>query len=174
MSKASDMERRLTQQDLLDLFRYDEETGKLFWQKSINPRGPVGREVGSYNGTGYKHTQIYGTRLLVHRIVWCMNTGGWPEHNIDHINGIRDDNRMPNLRDVTVTRNRRNVRLLDTNTSGHVGVIWIAPRGKWRAQITLGDQFKCLGEFASVEDAIAARQAASVQHGFSERHGARL
>lgn len=84
---------------------------------------PAGSTVGSLNGSGYWQTTIDGDMFAVHRLIYQMFFGGIPEGLIiDHINGIRSDNRIENLRTVPFSLNARNQKKRKTNTTGHTGV----------------------------------------------------
>jgi hypothetical protein len=84
----------------------------------------------------------------------------WPEDQIDHINRIRTDNRISNLREVSHKQNHQNRSKSSHNTSGHSGVSWYKQKSRWRAQITHNQKDIHLGLFTNLEDAIAARKAA--------------
>jgi len=121
---------------------------------------------------GYRNGSFLRHRFYAHQIAWFFHTGQWPTQNIDHINGDTTDNRPSNLRDVGQNINARNARKPITNTSGHVGV---APSGKkrkpWRAMIMVNKKGVPLGNFKTIEEAIAARNAANAVYQFTERHG---
>ncbi|MCA1775521.1 MAG: HNH endonuclease, partial [Loktanella sp.] len=91
--------------ELRERFRYDPETGELF--------GPHNR---AYTGKAYGYIiapfkTASGTQMLLraHRVAFAIMTGKHP-HQIDHINGRRDDNRWSNLRDCSASQNRYNNR----------------------------------------------------------------
>ena len=100
-----------------------------------------------------------------------MHHGAWPKKGIDHINGITDDNRISNLRDVSQSDNMRNMTTPCRNTSGRIGVYWFARDCKWQAQIRADGKTKHLGYFDDINDAIAARKAAEIEYGYHENHG---
>lgn len=100
-----------------------------------------------------------------------LATGAWPKGNIDHINGVKTDNSLGNLRDVSTSENARNAKRAVTNTSGVTGVCWDAGAGKWRASIKLNNKLKYLGVFEDLQAASAARAEANKRYGFSARHG---
>jgi hypothetical protein len=52
-------------------------------------------------GFKYKH-------YLAHRLAFLYMTGQWPKEQLDHINGIRDDNKWANLREATPGQNSTN------------------------------------------------------------------
>jgi hypothetical protein len=101
-----------------------------------------------------------------------MIHGYWPDE-IDHINGDRADNRLSNLREVSNIENQRNKVLPRNNKSGHIGVSWNKDSKKWMARITINYKLKQVGQFSTIEEAVAARKEAERKFGFSERHGAR-
>lgn len=111
-----------------------------------------------FNNRGYAYFlyQREGKNIKVffHRLI--MN----PEHGmvVDHINGVKYDNRKVNLRIVTLAQNNLNHRLFNTNTSGHTGVIWIKNRNRWMARIEYQGKTTCLGLYRNIEDAIKARE----------------
>ncbi len=126
----------LTVERAREIFRYDPESGTLSW--ATRRSGPVipGREAGSTDAHGYR-VVCTGKRVYkVHRVAWLLTHGEWPPGPIDHINGIRHDNRITNLRIATAQSNPQNIRLPQrNNTSGYLGVSWSKHRRKWLAQI---------------------------------------
>ena len=92
--------------------------------------------------------------------------GTWPNHNIDHINGIRDDNRIENLRDCEQKYNTHN-RCADKDTiSTYKGVYWLKRNRKWRAMITANGKRISLGCYDSeIEAAKAYDKSAKYLHG---------
>ena len=121
------------------------------------------------NTCGHLQGSILGRKYLAHRVIWAFHTGLWPELTIDHINGVRDDNRIENLRLVSLTENCRNRRLQANNTSGLNGIRF--RDNKWQARITVGQKNIHLGVFSSRDEAITARKAAARAYGFSSTHG---
>lgn len=81
---------------------------------------------------------------------------------IDHINQDKLDNRKCNLRVVSRSVNAFNAKTRIDNTSGCPGVSWEAARGKWTARICIDGKVKCIGRFATIENAITARKSAEV------------
>jgi len=174
---------------LRQLLRYEPDTGKLFWREaplhlfqdgaySAQRRqvtwnaGNAGKEALSYYGGGktYKHGSVQWVKVYAHRAILAMELDRWPEV-VDHINGVKSDNRRVNLREVTIVQNACNIKLRSDNSSGHHGVSFRPSRKMWRARITLNGAETCLGHFAEKADAISARQAAEIALGFHANHG---
>lgn len=151
----------MDQQTLRELFYY--EDGRLFWRVRPHSRSAVkpGDEVGYLHPTGYRSTKLRGKFLKVHRLIWVLCHGGSiPEDLvIDHINGIRDDNRIENLQLVTPRQNVHKGRLVTQKTSGlPIGVTyrkgWVKP---FHASIHVNRHRHHIGSFATLEEAATAR-----------------
>ena len=85
-----------------------------------------------------------------------MHNGTWPKLEIDHINHIKDDNNIENLRDITPRLNQLTKPICKNNTSGYKGVRWRKDRNKWQAYTNVTSKFKSLGHFINKEGAIRA------------------
>ncbi len=153
-------------------FWYDQSTGKLYWRLSKG-RSPKGSEAGSLStASGYIEVGLGGRHYQAHRIIWEMFNGPIPKGmQIDHINHVRCDNRLPNLRLVTQKENRKNNTRQKNNTSGITGVYWDKNRSKWHVQIKLDGKIRCLGRFDDFFDACCARKSAERFLGFHMNHG---
>jgi hypothetical protein len=90
---------------------------------------------------------------------------------IDHINGIRDDNRIINLRVVSVRDNAKNRRPNSEKRSGLPHGVSLKRNGRYFAQIQEGRKGRHLGYFATPEEAAAAYKIARDALGFHENHG---
>lgn len=97
----------LTQDRLKELLHYDEDTGMFTWIVSTARCVKVGDIAGSKNGKGYLHIMVDKRIYLAHRLAFLYVHGRFPEFT-DHINWIRDDNRISNLREVTQQENNQN------------------------------------------------------------------
>jgi len=153
---------------------YDPETGLFTW-KATKRRGFVGRQAGCFcPRDGYIRIRIDSKLELAHRLAWNMTYPDdpvGPNEQIDHINHIRTDNRIVNLRKASNTENSRNASIGVNNTSGALGVWFEKRRNKWAAEIKVDRKKIHLGQFAEFADAVAARKAAEVKYGFHENHG---
>lgn len=140
------------------------ENGKLYFKRT-RPGRSIHKPAGSCAFDGYIRVRLHGESYLAHRVIWCLHHGRWPIEQIDHINGIRHDNRIENLRECTVAENRLNVQKAN-NDSGVVGVTWAKKEGNWRASIKVNGKGINLGHFTDLNEAIACRRAAEVKYGF--------
>ena len=61
--------------------------------------------------------------------------------------------------------------MLSSNTSGVTGVYWHKGANKWVSRITSGGEHVYLGSFSWLDDAVAARKAAELDHLYHENHG---
>jgi len=160
----------LTQDQLKELLHYNPDTG-IFTNLTSRGGVKVGGVAGCLNNRGYIDLQIQKKTCLTHRLAFLYMTGEWPADQVDHINGVKDDNRWGNLRDVTNQENGRNQKRRNDNTSGVTGVCWYKQTGKWVAQIKIKNKKKFLGYFADFNEAVSARKEAELEHGFHTNHG---
>lgn len=136
------------------LLGYDPDTGAFTWKVSPAPCIKAGRSAGWKNSSGHIQIKVGGTSHMAHRLAWLMTFDALPIGQIDHINGIRDDNRIANLRAVTPGENTQNQRApRSDNTSGYLGVSFSKAAGKWVAGIGVGRKRIHLGCFECPEEA---------------------
>ena len=159
--------------EALELFRYDYETGVLYWRWRVNPRVPKTMEAGTqYKSNGYLYVKVHGRLYLVHRVVMLMCYGFYGEGlDVDHINHVRNDNRLFNLRFVTRSENNKNQSLSSKSTTGVTGVDFLKAEKKYRARIRVDWKTIHLGVFDTLEEAAAARAEANVKYKFNNNHG---
>ena len=144
----------LTQEKVKELFHYEPDTGNLVWRFDRCANKVAGKIAGSLNN-GYFRIRIDGKGYFAHRIIWLYVYGAWPANDIDHINGIKTDNRIFNLREATKSQNGQNQRKPQShNTSGYLGVS--AYKGKWKATIKLSGNNLFIGYYNTPEAAYAA------------------
>lgn len=151
----------LTQDRLRFLVTYDPETGLFRRNVTTSARAMAGASCGDLDGKGYMRLRVDHKRYSAHRLAWMYVHGYWPPHEIDHINGIRTDNRICNLRLADTFTNKRNTPAYKNNKSGAKGVSWSATSKKWRARIRIDGREVGLGLHDTVESANAAYSAAA-------------
>ncbi len=150
---------KLTQARLKELLNYDPETGLFVWR--VTRRVRAGTIAGSKHPTQhYISIKIDGVLHKAHRLAWLYSYGVWPPNDIDHINRVRTDNRLINIRLATRAENCQNRRMRSDNSSGITGISWRKRDKKWDVRIGLGNKSKHLGCFDELSDAITARQEA--------------
>lgn len=154
------------------LLSYNPSTGRFRWKTRTSNRIRVG-DVAGANNKGYIQIPVNGFMHRAHRLAWLYVYGDWPEDEIDHINGIRDDNRIHNLRSVSAADNNKNQKIHSHNTSGSTGVGWFKKGDSWRAYITVENKYIHLGCYSSFYEALTARKSAEIKYGFHPNHGAR-
>lgn len=147
-----------------------EEDGSLWWNNTKSGRD-MNKRAGSIEEFGYRSIGINGKRYKEHRIVWLITYGELPDKSIDHINGVRDDNRPKNLRLVSTVENAKNQKKPSNNTSGCLGVSWKKNQKRWYATIAVDGKNKHLGSFTSYSEAVDSRKNAEVLYGYHENHG---
>lgn len=154
----------LTQEELKTQLHYNPETG-IFTRKIPKQSIKVGASAGCLNG-GYIQISVLNKKYAAHRLAWLYMTGDWPIDQIDHINGIRDDNRLCNLRECSQSENMMNIPKNKSNKSGIKGVFFDSHAKKWRASCRLDGKKVFLGSFVSPELAgIAYKNFAKLHHG---------
>jgi len=153
----------ITQKELKNKLKYDSSNGE-FLRLSDG-------EIAGYKSNGYIRITVNSNSYPAHRLAWLYVHGKLPTNQIDHINGVRDDNRMVNLRDVTQAENTKNSKIASNNTSGFKGVEWVPSRNKWRALISSGGKKINVGSHACKIDAVIAVIKARREYGFHENHG---
>ncbi|MGP2851280.1 HNH endonuclease signature motif containing protein [Serratia sp. BFP-2025] len=132
----------------------------------------AGKPAGCLSNTGYVFISVNNKNHLAHRIIWAMHHGKIPKGLwVDHINHIRHDNRIANLRLVNASDNQKNTSRRTASKSGTTGVHWDARCKKWCASITARGERRFLGRFENKKAAIAARKEAENTLKFHPNHG---
>ena len=132
------------QEILTNYFTYEPVSGQLIRKKRTANRHKVGEIVGSLRSDGYLSMGFMNVSYFVHRVVWKM-VSGYDPLEVDHINGIRSDNRLENLREVDYSGNSHNVRAK--------GYVYIPKINKYRAVICINGKNTDVGYFESEEEA---------------------
>lgn len=147
----------LTQSRLKELLSYDPETG-LFIRLFTITRHKAGSISGSPQNKGYVQIMIDTRNYLAHRLAWLYVYGEFPKGQIDHINRIKTDNRIVNLRDVDNSINQLNNGVRKHNSSGVTGVMKDTRSNKWVVQLIFDNKRHYLGSYKTIDEAKLARE----------------
>ena len=145
----------LTAERLREVLDYCPDTGVFTWKIRSNRRVKVGDVAGALRHNGYIQIGIDGCLHRAHRLAWLYVTGESPPSEIDHINCVKNDNRIANLRLATSAENKQNQsKAQKRNKAGFLGV---SPHeGKFQAQIKVDGKKMHIGRFNTPEEAHAA------------------
>ncbi len=154
----------ITQEYLKSQLHYCPETGIFNWivrRKGIRWNKPAGH----LHSSGYININLLGTKWRAHQLAWLYMTGTLVKE-IDHKNGIENDNTWLNLRECVRAENMQNIGKHSSNTSGYKGVDFSKQKSKWRARCRVNGKRHNLGFFDTAELANEAYQRFS-----KENHG---
>lgn len=154
----------ISQERLIELLIYDPETGAFTWRTQFNNCVKKGSLAGTLCTSGYVLICLDGRRYKAHRLAWLYVYGRFPSKDIDHINRVRSDNRILNLREASDHQNGQNRSINKNNKSGFKGVCWHKATGKWQASIRVNYKTIHLGLFDTIELAAKARKEAEALH----------
>jgi hypothetical protein len=153
---------------------FDYRDGQLWWRERQNPRIDLAKPAGSVVAGRYRIIKIGAAKHQAHRLVWLWHGRDLPEHPfvLDHVNRVKDDNAIENLRVADQSSNQFNKDLTDTNRSGIKGVSWCTTYKKWVVQVYAYGR-KCSGRFETLEEAAAfSAQKRAEMHGQFAHQGA--
>lgn len=168
------VKRDLTQEQLMGMFDYDLDKGRLL-RRCFSNGLFIGLEVaGTQSDNGYRYIEISNINHLEHRLIWVYLTGVWPLDQLDHINKNRSDNRFSNLREVNNSENQRNTTLRSSNKSGVMGIHIRTDNGKWSVRINHNGERYVLGSFTDFFEACCARKSAEARFGYHINHGKKV
>lgn len=150
----------LTQERLKQVLHYDCETGVLVWKISAGKSRKGNAAGSSTNRDGYVHIGIDRKIYSGHRLAWLWVHGSFPVGQIDHVNGVRTDNRLVNLREVSCRENGHNRK--EHRSGQPLGTTFHKRDKCWEAQVWIDGSCRKLGRFASAEAAHVAYLKATV------------
>ena len=153
----------LTPELLASTLYYEKETG-LFRKLTNGHKYKIGDVCGFRDRKGYIRILLFGKIYMAHRLAWLYENKKWPDDLIDHINGVRDDNRIDNLREVNNSKNLMNSRKRCSCSSKYKGVCWYRSTNKWTAQIMINGKRKRIGYFKSERVAAYAYDIFALKH----------
>lgn len=142
------------------------------WNSNGRKRSAVysNKPSGCVSPRGYIQVRMGKDKFMAHRILWAMHYGSWPKNGIDHINGIKTDNRIENMRETTQFCNSKNAAKYPRREN------WIATgvkryKDKFSATAQVNLKKVHLGIFNCHTSAHLARLLFDVKNGFTNRHG---
>jgi hypothetical protein len=149
----------LTLKRLKECLHYDPDSG-IFTRRIITgPRAHIGDIAGNKRPDGYIRITLDGKKYYANVLAWFYVTRKWPERDVDHKNGIRDDNKFRNLRHVSKSINSQNQRKAKINN--RTGLLGVGRHGRrFHARININGKKIHLGSFRSPKLAHAAYLAA--------------
>lgn len=159
------MKPELTLARLRELLHYEPETGVFTWRvdrtAGVKAGDVAGR--GNVNSSGYQRIRVQKRLYPAHRLAWFYMTGSWPEHEIDHRNGKRADNRWGNLRDVDDATNCQNTHGVRRDNQVGLSGVGKKANGRFYARIRTNGRLQHLGRFDTAQEAHDAYLAAKRQ-----------
>lgn len=168
MNHSEKRKAALTSERLKQLLHYNPDTGVFTWIKSRGRCKVDGGIAGGLDRYGYCRIKIDGKTYQRSRLAWMYTTGSFPPKFLDHISGVRSDDRIENLRACSAGENTQNLGLTKANKSGIMGVSWKTSHSRWCAQIKHLGVVHYPGLFDKIEDAAEARKAAkAAMHTFN-------
>jgi hypothetical protein len=153
----------MSQQRLKELLSYDAESGVFTWKISRGS-SKAGDVAGCLATTRYWRIRLDNRFYLAHRLAWLYAYGNWPEHEVDHINGNKSDNRIVNLREATHSENTMNIGIKKHNTSGAKGVTYHKQCNKWQVYGRENKKPVYLGIFDSKDEAADVYKSHAKKH----------
>lgn len=147
---------------LREVLYYCPQAGVFTWRLS-RQKVKAGSVAGTTNSRGYCRITVLGQAYAAHRLAWLYVHGAWPTDQIDHINGVRNDNRIENLRDVSAAANSQNQRQ-PQGDNPFLGVSLVRNKNRWIARLRLDGEQRYIGCYATPEEARAAYIAAKRIH----------
>ncbi len=148
---------KLTAKRLREVLHYNPEAGDFTWIVDKYRKRAGDAAGGSSRSNGYVIICIDRQRFQAHRLAWLYVYGEFPTNDIDHINSVRDDNRIANLRTATLSDNAQNLKKAKKqNKCGLLGVtgpIKGATGDRWYAQITKDRKHYFLGSYLTPQEA---------------------
>lgn len=140
----------MNQDYIKKLFTY--ENGALLWNSkrphTLIKKGDIAGHLNKISG--YVEIRLLNKNWKAHRLIWLYFYGNLPKGSLDHINGIRNDNRIENLRLATTRENGQNRK---EHRCGKLVGTKKTTSGKWVARIKINNKSIYLGTYLTQEEA---------------------
>ncbi len=151
---------RPSKEDVLNIFRVEPESGRIFWTNPLGRSRTHGKEAGTLStcrhGKPYHIIKIRGRFIRRGHIIFFYVNDCWPTHFLDHINGDSLDDRIENLRQATATQNSWNKKSYRKGSNLPMGVT--RKEARFQARIGLNGKLIPLGCYSTPEEASAVYQ----------------
>jgi hypothetical protein len=158
---------------LKEYLHYNPDTGDFIWVKSPAYFLQTGNIAGHISkSTGYSIVKLKGIKYKAHKLAWLFSYGTWPKSKIDHIDCIKHNNILSNLREVTDSQSSCNIKRNSLNSSGVKNIGWHKGSNRWRVRIAVKGKPAYCGYFSSLEEAEKIAIAKRIElHGEYVNHG---
>lgn len=144
----------LTQKKLREILKYNPDTGEFSWNITAGSRRH-GSKAGCVNH--YIYIKIDKVKYPAHRLAYLYQTGGqFNDLDIDHINGIKTDNRWGNLRLAKRYQNAGNAKLRYDNELSLKNIRQLKDTGKYQVRVS----GKSYGSYLDLNMAISVAESA--------------
>jgi len=157
--------KNITLERLKEVLNYNKETGEFTWKVKITTNTKIDSVAGHRDKLGYITIRIDGKTFKAHRLAWLYIYEYWPTKFLDHINRHTGDNRICNLREISVRGNIINRNKSARNTSGIVGVSWFKRDSNWAVSLKNSEKTYNLGRYATKLEAAKVRRRAEIEYG---------
>lgn len=146
-----------------ELLRYHPESGNLIWTKGVKGSKGIGNIAGTLAHNGYIDVCLYGKKYGAHRLAFLLMTQKIPRC-VDHINGIKSDNRWCNLRPATYSQNGFNYK--GTGSTTGLKNVYMDKRypDNFFVQLRVNGKTLRLGTFKTAEEANEAAIKGRIQY----------
>lgn len=151
---------------LHEILHYDPNSGVFTWAVNgkRNAKYKIGDVAGAIHIDGYIVISFMSQSFSAHRLAWLYVYGEFPKNQIDHIDRDKQNNRINNLRDVSIAVNAQNTTRSDNTYTGIVGVICERFDKVWVASIMLNGKSIYLGHHKTLLNAAKARYRAEKKY----------
>lgn len=177
----------ITQKIVKELLHYDPLTGDLTWKerdaswfaserRGVHWNTRFANKAAGYvdtNSRGYKNrvVTVLGDDYYAHQLAWVYMRGLPIPPEIDHLDRDATNNAWDNIEASSRKKNMLNKSRYRNNKSGRTGVSWVNRDKKWCAHISINGNFRSLGYYGTIIEAVAVRMSAEKEAGFSTNHG---